>query len=705
MSRYLSKRGIASVLGALLAVPVAAFGSDRRLPATFGVTASRVAVDVVIRDKDGAILRDLGPADVEVYEDGARQAVESLQFVERESIVPGMPDAREAPAVLAIVLDSLSPGARRAAHAALSAYASRPARGRPVLGVFVIDRGLRPLLAFTDQDDALHGGLRRLLGTGATGFSGLREREDVRHAHAGLGDGSPQTSVVPAELSGEPECRLSGEDLTRRFKVLSSRMKESFDLLERDQQGAASLNGLLALVDALSPLPGRKAVLLFSEGLPLPSGVEAAFRSVVSAANRAGVAVYAADAAGLRARSTADETRRSLEILRTRLELVQGVPPGQRGPGAAEMGDSGLALLERGEDNLRLAPESGLGRLAEQTGGFLLGGTNDLEPALSRIEEDLGSYYLLSYTPTNARFDGGFRRVEVRVKRPHGRLQARQGYLAVAATLPSPLLEAEAAALAQLERGELPAEVPIRLRALQYPEQPPASVVSIVVEVQASRFEAVRGPSGRSFTVVTLVRDRAGQIVAKASDRYPVPPAGSDGGPVLFYREVRLAPGSYTVEALARESRGSRAGAARAALEVVAPVPGQLRASTLMLVGRAEKLDRSASGPRALRFEDVLLYPQLAAAPRPGGQPIVLFVTAWPTAGRPDVEARLELLRDGRVVEVLPAGRHQAGSDGRVQIASSLSIGALPAGDYELRMTLSDGHHAEIRSESLHVAP
>ena len=181
---------------------------------------------------------------------------------------------------------------------------------------------------------------------------------------------------------------------------------------------------------------------------------------MVAAANRANVSVYAADAGGLRARSSADETRRALDILRVRLDVMQAAPPATRGPSSAEQPDSGLALLERSEDNLRLASESGLGQLAFQTGGFLVHGTNDLASGLNRIEEELGAYYLLSYTPKKAGFDGRFRTTSVKVKRPHGRLQARRGYLALATALPTPLLDHEARALARLEAGPFPPPSP-----------------------------------------------------------------------------------------------------------------------------------------------------------------------------------------------------------------------------------------------------
>jgi len=643
-------------------------------PTGFGVTAARVSVDFVVRGKDGRFLRGLDVADVEIFEDGVRQSVDSLELVDRAAGLEGglaLPGGVvEPPPLVAIVLDNLGPESRRAVHDAILSHLAQPSTVQPLVGLFAISGGLRQLQSFTDNPDTLRRALDRHLSGAATHFSGFAERESVRHAHAGLGHGSPQTSVAPAEMLGEPECRLEDDDVIRRLKVLQSRMKESFDTLERDQRGAAAVHALLALVDGLGSHPGRKAVLLFSEGLPVPTGAGSPLRGVIAAANRASVSMYAADAAGLRALSTTAETRRSIETLRTRLELVQTPPPSERGPAAAEMGDSGIALLERNEDALRLAPESTLSRLTEETGGLLFHGTNDLSVGLERVEQDLATHYVLSYSPTNADFDGRYRSIRMKVDQPHGSLQFRQGYLAVRMPLPSPVLEDEAPVLARIEKGGLPHDLPLRVRVLQYPVEPALSVVPIVVEVPTpgfrADFDATAKVYRREFTVLALVRDESGAVRAKASQRYALQTPGEKAGdPVLFYREARLPPGHYTIEVVAQDGLSPRAGGAEAALEVEAASPGHLRASSLMLVGRVEKLNGEEPAPAPLRYQDVLLYPELASPQEAKvDRPVVLFLTAWPGADRTGVEARVDVLREGRVITELPAGRHEAGPCG-----------------------------------------
>ena len=261
--------------------------------------------------------------------------------------------------------------------------------------------------------------------------------------------------------------------------------------------------------------------------------------------------------------------------------------PAARGASAQEDPTSGLALLERNEDTLRLAPGSGLGRLADLTGGFLMQDTNDLSAGLAEMGEELGAYYQLSYSPKNTDYDGRFRPITVKVRRPHGRLQARKGYLAVRTPLPVPALDYEAPALARLEARPRPTGVALRLAGLQFPEEPPLAVVPVIVDVPAGDV--------RDLTIVALVRDASGEVVAKMSQRY-----AAARGPVLFYREASLAPGAYTLEAVAYDARSGDAGTATATLDVPAASSVGLRASSLMLVHSAEKLG-AAGGPRHAR--------------------------------------------------------------------------------------------------------
>ena len=543
-------------------------------------------------------------------------------------------------------------------------------------------------------------------GTGSTTLAGKRERELTRNAYHGLGEGLGQAHVAAAELKGAPECRGREEVRIRLTELLESRLVEGFESLERDQQGFSSMHALLALVGTLGPAPGRKTVVLFSEGLAVPANVEATYQSLIGAANRARVSLYTVDAGGLRVESPGDELRRTLDTVKTRA----------RDDSSGRLTeDDPMWLREKSEDALRLAPASTLVPLAEQTAGFAIGGTNDLGPGLARLQEELREHYRLSYTPRNRAFDGRFRTIDVRVRRPHGSLQARKGYLALRTDLPVPALSYEAAALARLDSGRGGGDVPLRVRGLQFPEQPGASArVPILVEVPSRglRFDSDRkaGVFRQDFTILVLVRDAGGRVVAKTSQRYalsgPLPRLeAARAAQVLFYREVRLPPAPTR---------------SRPSWPMPSPPPGARRARR----SRCRRRERDGCGPAAWCWCE-----RAEKAARPGGRARARCATATSSSTRTSAGVRRGPRASRSRSSSVPGPRRAApastrasnccATDGRSRPRSpspcSRSRTAtcrsrarwptdhLAAGPYELRVTLSDGRDAETRTTALAI--
>ncbi len=698
-------------VGFFLGPVAAALALAGEAPARFPALTERVAVDLVVRDRAGALLEGLAPADVIVLEDGIRQDVSS---VERVALDPARPDGTgEEPSHLAFAFDRLSPEARAFAARSLRAYLAVPAIASRA-ALFSVQGGVTPLTPFTRDVVALRAAVDRAASPGRRVLATGREREEVRSAYAGLAEGVGQGHVARAEEAGVPECRGAEADQVKQTEFLAARMTSVYQGLAQDQQGVEAVRALLALVAGLAPLPGRKAVVLFSEGLELGGRGQAELPALVSAAQRARVAIYPVDVGGLRAAAATDEVRRTLESIRTRLAQDVVVAP-VAGPGASVPGPSSMVLLERNEDALRLVPSSGLQALADGTAGFFVQDTNELGPRLARVEEDLRSYYLVSYAPRGRPFDGRLRRIEVRVKRPHAAVQARAGYLALPASLPEPALEHEAEALAALlGPGPRPTGVPLRVRGLVSPERPPASRVTAVVEVAAGalRFEKDRphGVYQQDFTIVVLARDEAGAVVAKLSRRYATSGAlealdAARASRVLFSREAELAPGRYTIEAAVHDALAGRVGTGVASLDVPEADPLRLRASSLVLVDGAQPLASAGPSPGLLRYDDVLLRPNVGEPLPRGARDLAFSITAWPGAGGGSVQATVEMVRDGRAVAASAATPLRAEDDGRQRLVSSLPTAALAPGRYELRVTLRDGRDAEERREAVAIAP
>jgi VWFA-related protein len=66
--------------------------------------------------------------------------------------------------------------------------------------------------------------------------------------------------------------------------------------------------------------------------------------------------------------------------------------------------------------------------IADNTDGLLIANASNLDAQISRVVEDVSSYYLLTYSTSNPKLDGRFRAITVRVKRDGVKVRARRGY-------------------------------------------------------------------------------------------------------------------------------------------------------------------------------------------------------------------------------------------------------------------------------------
>jgi VWFA-related protein len=79
--------------------------------------------------------------------------------------------------------------------------------------------------------------------------------------------------------------------------------------------------------------------------------------------------------------------------------------------------------------------DSAMKKMAEETGGRLIDVGNNgkkLEAAFQQIEDELRTQYVATYTPTNPKADGTYRKVAVACKGDGLKIQVRKGYYALA---------------------------------------------------------------------------------------------------------------------------------------------------------------------------------------------------------------------------------------------------------------------------------
>jgi VWFA-related protein len=735
---------LALILAATLAVapgllpPGAAQSQPRQeapppaAPPTFAVGTSTVAVDVVVRDKKGRLVKDLTASDFEITEEGARQQIESFVVIARgaeaepapaepETAPAAAPAAAAPPAappvaaaeresddtphVVALVFDRMSPQSRDLARTAAQTYLAARRDG-DFVGVFSIDLALHTVQNFTDDSERIRSAIDVAAGQAGTSFVSTREQaEALQSLEMRARDAESQVTATPVGNVGGAAALAGGAAAERDIARLTAGMLRSFEALERDQQGFATTNGLLAVVQGLQRVPGRKTVVFFSEGMAIPDRVLAQFQSVIANANRANVAVYTMDAGGLRTHSPTEETRAALATA----EAARFRNLGRE--------DQGLLMkdAEENENLLRLNPQSGLGMLAEQTGGFLVRDTNDARGAFRRIAQDMRFHYVLGYTPSNQDYDGRFRRVSVKVRRGGLNVQSRQGYYAVRPGTSNPLLGYEAPAIAVLDRpGPRPEAFPFRGMALTFPQDGSTVKVPVLVRVpgRAIKFAPEKGQKdvvAADLAVVVRVRNEYQQEVSRVSQRYQLssPAAKLDAaraGDILFYREAELPPGKYTLDAVAYDAGASVASVKSFPLDVPGPSGTGCALSSLVLIERVERVseaDRDASNP--LYYGEALVYPNMGDPYRKAARVLGYYFTALsPGNAR---KAVLEVAQGNQVTGRLTMDLPPPDAKGRLQHAGTLPLDGFAPGSYELRITLMDGgQRVASRTASFTVA-
>lgn len=703
------------------------------------IGTAEVALDVVVRDKKGRTVRDLAAPDFEVYEDGVRQNLESFRLVLREAGASGGARGKETPAapketstspsaspaaatnpgVIALVFDRLTPEARVLARKAASTYADEGLMVNDFAGVFGIDLSLRTIQPYTDNPQLIKQAVEQATAKSVSTFVSSTERvRNLADRSAGLdrqaaaaqssagGVAGPGGDSAGAAAAGG----AAGQAIVEQAMVeMEMRMLETFEALERNQQGYATINAMLALTNSMRNLPGRKTIIFFSEGLSLPPAVVEQFKSVINAANRANVSVYTVDAAGLRIDSPNLEKTREINALAER--RMNQVHRSQDPSGPLMKG------LERNEDLLRLNPHSGLGELADQTGGFLIRDTNDLSAGLRRIDEDMRAHYVLTYIPKNQEYDGRFRQISLKLTRPNLDVQTRKGYYAVDNSIASPVLGFEAPALAALNAARASNQFPLRVGALSFPEPERLGLAPILIEAPASAFtfttDNEKKTYGSDFSIIALVRNEAGQVVEKLSRHYPLSGPvdkieAARKGEILFYREADLPPGRYTVEAVAYDAPTGKASVRKTKLEIPGDDKTKLRLSSLTLLKRADRLTaEEQKKDHPLHFGEVLVYPNLGEPLRKSAvKQVTLFFTAWPAKGSTEkLKLTVEVLQNNRSLARIPGELPEADKTGAVKYASALPLENFPPGSYELRVIVTDGQSGVSRATQFTVEP
>lgn len=665
---------------------------------------SAVVLDVVVRDSRGKPVVDLRPGELTIQEDGVLRAVESLRLVgpsgtgidtpPSSSPAAARPDVLQSPALVTLVFDHLTDNSRALARRAALQFVAAEMPRRQWVSVYRLDQRLYLAQSFTQDRDALSKAI--MDATAAAG--GARDRLSA----GGNSDGAARTAdaalgqLAKAGPPGDTGA-IGAAVAEARVQEVIARMALMVETADLQQRGHATFFPLLALIKAQASLAGRKALLLFSEGLPIPADVEEAYRSTISEANRASVSIYAVDARGLATGRALEQSRQMLERSATnsQAQLVDG---GSQRPVTLD----DVMNPESAQGALRADTQNALRSIAEETGGELIANTNELGPGLlRRVREDLDSYYEVGYTPAPTPPDGRFRSIKVAVARKGVKVHARSGYFALPETDLAVLMPYELPMLTAAAAEPPPHPFEYTARVFQFESSPAGVQHTLVLEVPLEHLTFAENRREKTyflrFTAMALIKDPTGRIVQRFSQSYPLQgplerlPALKRGR-LRFKRHFVIPPGTYTVSTIARDQATERSSVKLLPVDVRAPA-SSIRMSDITLVRSVEQTGEAADAVEdPFRTGTMRLVPNLdlPISKRTNSQ-ISSYVTVYPDRAQGVPGLSFEFIRDGVVIGRSAAEPPAADESGRIKYVASFPTQSFAPGAYELRAVATQG--------------
>jgi VWFA-related protein len=455
---------LATCVPAALAAPPA----PPAAPQTFGevVEVNVVNVDVYATGKAGNRVTGLRKGDFEVLEDGKPVEVTNFEALEGgRTVQASPPPAKEAePAApgdsgaavaantaedawnLVVFFDNthLRAAGRARVLDQLRGFLDRQLAPGDRVMIVTYERGLHVRRSFSADRAAIATALQGLEGTMASGPKNELGRRQAFEEIMAIQEDSlkaPPHVPCPTNIAAPAHAYASA----------------------RRQEVRRSLDALTLLVNSLSGVPGSKAVLHVSDGLPLTPGEEV-FQFLVEicgggassgvgrttmaegqttepydplstydSRESGGLAYQAASQAPLDAKeyAVAKELQALVDHANAHRVTLYTLQAGLQGPDALDAGTAGpyerMFQFASLGSVLRANNRESLQFLADGTGGRPILDTNDFLPDLSRMREDFESHYSLGYAAAH-NGDGREHKIEVRVKRPGVRLRYRQSY-------------------------------------------------------------------------------------------------------------------------------------------------------------------------------------------------------------------------------------------------------------------------------------
>ncbi len=420
---------LAAVVALFVSVPVAGRGVQPQAPATpaaageaqqaaaqspqqptFRMAIDLVRTDVIVRDNRDQFVADLKPEEFEIYEDGVKQEIVSMNVIHGGRTYSALTLAPPPPQE-GMILPPPRP--------------TNDAAGR-IFILFVDDLHMsfantgriRQLFKKIKEELIHEGDLFGIVSTGPSSIS-----IDLTYDRKRLDEAINRISgagLKPSEIASAPETNEGPSEVKYRAHTA---FRTAWDLIKNLEQVRDRRKAMIYVSDGYDFNPFAETRKKLRDEIENPGrglgndGQEAEDNShgdmwddrgyqwadadlvreladITRAANRANVTMYTIDPRGLVG---------SMPDLDENVDMVEW-----------------QKYIRNSQDSLRV--------LAEQTGGIAVVNQNDFEKALKRIDAETSDYYVLGYYSNNPDPLKRNRTIEVKVKREGVNVWSRRGY-------------------------------------------------------------------------------------------------------------------------------------------------------------------------------------------------------------------------------------------------------------------------------------
>jgi VWFA-related protein len=665
------------------------------------ITTSLIQVDVTVTDKKGNIVKDLRSEEIEIYENGVKQNVTNFSFVSNVNERTEENKAAEKPApsnlppppvrpekvrrTIALVVDDLTLSFESTYYVrrALKKFVDEQMQDGDLVAIIRTGAGIGALQQFTTDKRQLYAAIEKVrwnsIGAGGIGaFAPLQARPDT----------GEQREPEPGERTPEG-------------------IEREFNDFRESVFATGTLGAINYIVRGMQDLPGRKSVMLLSDGFKLfttdasgsrESGrVLESLRRLVDQANRASVVIYTMDARGLQVTglTAADDTS---GITADQLEQ--------------SMSDRRNQLLDT---------QDGLRYLARQTGGLAIINNNDLSSGIRKILDDQ-SYYLIGYAPDDETFDPKIRRfnkLEVKVTRPGTRVRYRSGFFGISdEKLTRPTQTGEQKLMYALSSPFAVNDISLRLNALFGNEPKAGSFIRSLLHISSRDLtftDELDGSKKAVFDILAVGFGDNGVPVDQIAKTYTMTLRKDmfekfRNGFVYDFSFPIKKPGAYQLRVAIRDHKSDKVGSANQFVEVPNLKKDRLTLSGVALENisfDAWKKRQSGQVPASDANSDPLSDTSLRRFKRGTvlSYGFVIYNAKPDASRRPNLTSKARLFRDGKLV--FEGQSQQVPLEGQtdpkaVNLTASLSLGSqMSVGDYVLEIVITDNLAKEKRKTAV----